>query len=114
MILYIVAALLTLVGTVWQTGIAVAAGLESLQGFQGDFNRLVKEETRRAYASIPRWNVFHRRRAAKEIINSTGTALTADEIALVRRYDRQAYGWSFLVIGASVAVWAAVAESMSV
>jgi hypothetical protein len=97
------AATVACVGSVWQCVIAAISGVESMESFLGDHNRLVHEEQQRAVASIPRWRLRLRRREAKRIVAESRVVLTDDERRLSRAYDRQAGAWSCVIVGTFIA-----------
>lgn len=103
-ILLVLSALFALAGTLWQCGLAVLNGIESMEGFIGDHNRLRREEARRVREEIPVWCLLRRRRALLDLSRELEIVLTDDEQRTSRAYDRQAWGWSFLVVGSMLAV----------
>lgn len=98
-----VAATAALVGATWQCILAAISGVESMEAFLGDHNRLIREEQQRALASIPRWRLARRRREAGRIVAESQVVLAENERRLGRAYDRQAGAWGCVLVGALVA-----------
>lgn len=98
-----VASTFALVGAVWQCILALLTGIESMEDFLGDQNRIVREERIRLLAHVPRWRLFKRRRIVREILADAELVLSQDERKRSRSYDRQAWAWSWVITGALIA-----------
>ncbi len=98
-----VAASAGFVGAVWQAATGILMHIDSMQGFLGDHNRLVREEAERIRARIPRWRVIARRRAQKQLQLDSNIVLSQPEQLLLHRYDQQTWGWSLVIVGAAIA-----------
>lgn len=98
-----VAASAAFVGSAWQCVIAAISGVESMESFLADHNRLVREEKRRVLAPIPWWRLPTRRREVKRILAESQVVLTHAEKRLSRAYDRQAGAWACVIVGTLIA-----------
>lgn len=98
-----VASTLAFVGAVWQCVLALLGGIESMEDFLGDQNRIVREEKTRLLAHVPRWRLFKRRRTVHEILADADLVLSEDERKRSRAYDRQGWAWSWVITGALIA-----------
>ena len=112
MILFAIAvgSLLVLIGTVFQMVIALQNGIRSLEDSQSDLNRVVRNGRGRRYREVPRWRLRKRRTLLKQHIRESGDPLTPAEKWTSDSFDRQAFGWGFLVVGSLIAFIASTVE----
>jgi hypothetical protein len=92
----------TVFGTGWQAVVAAIAGVNSMDRFLSAQNALWREEKRRIQSENPFPHYLRRRRGLRQLKLDMDLVLSDDERKIGRAYDRQAWGWSFLLAGALI------------
>jgi len=93
-----VATTLGLIGAIWQTVSAAISSVDSMSSFLGAQNLIQKEEQARIYRDVPAWRILRRRRLVKGSRLEAGGLLTPAEDRISRQFDREAMGWSFVIV----------------
>jgi hypothetical protein len=103
-----VASAFGLFGAVWQVVVAIMASNESMSSFARAHNELLKEEHDKIKAEVARWRLLGRRRRIRQARTDAHVLLTEDEARISRQYDREAIGWSSVIVATlvlTVAAW---------
>lgn len=103
-----VAALMTAVGTIWQMVASAMASVGAMSGFLADYNEIARRESKSLLAEVPWWNRVERRRRLKTMKRELPQLLNESELQLSDAYDRAAWGWALLSVGALTATYVAV------
>ena len=93
---------LLFVGAVWQMLSASTSSIDSMSSFLGAHNQIQKDEQERIYRDVHPWRILRRRRLVKVSRLSVGSLLTPNEERISRQYEREAIGWSIVIIGTIV------------
>ncbi|GAB2449544.1 hypothetical protein HD599_002055 [Conyzicola lurida] len=107
-----IGATVTVVGTVWQVITSARTGLDSMRHFLAAQNSIVQREVGEAKNRFSRLRVVKRRRASQAVLAKAANLLDADELRLSQAYNRQAWGWGLVTLGAvigAIAAWVDVA-----
>ena len=90
------------VGCFLQARSALIDSIDSMRDFLRSRHLLFSEVRDRELSAIPRWRMLRRWRVSRRLVREVDSTLTSSETALVRRYDRQGAGWSFILVSATV------------
>ena len=103
-----VASTFGLVGTLWQAVSALKSSVDSMSSFLGAHNAILKSEQERIYRTVRAWRIVRRSKLVKASRALADVLLTPDELRVSRQYDREAMGWSIVVVATlilTVAAW---------
>ena len=104
---FVLAALATAIGTIWQMVVSALSSIDAMRGFLGAYNELAREENMEILAEVPWWKWHKRRDRHRKLSHELLTVLDDTELRLSKAYDRAATGWAFLSLGAIIAAAAA-------
>lgn len=103
------AAIAVLFGSVWQCVLDIKRQLNAMSFLQAH-NAIVRDEFARIDRDVARWRFRRRRQAKKLAVRDVFGALTPEEMAQSRDYDRSGLGWSAVVVGTLTATVIAVMQ----
>ena len=90
------------VGAAWQMVSATMSSIDSMSSFLGAHNRIQKEEQQRIYATVPGWQLLRRRKQVRASRKSANGLLTPEEDRVSRQFDREANGWSLVIVATGI------------
>jgi hypothetical protein len=82
--------------------VATLNGIDSMEAFLRPRNTLLQEQSNQVRKSVSRWRLLKRRRMLRAAVREVDSALTSAELRVQKQYDRDATGWSLVLVGAVV------------